>query len=799
MIEDLRHAGRVFAKHPAYLLTAMLTLAVGIGFTTATFSVLNAVLLRPLPYKEPDRLVELVERALPRFPHFRVSPGHYLFWRDRATAFEGIGAWELQSVNLDTGSGGPERVRADRVTANMFSLLGVAPAAGRGFSEADDREGAPIVALLSYGAWQRRFGGRADAVGRAVFVDRKPATIVGVMPRGFGFLSEDAEMWVPMAFTAKDRQNYGSHYMTAVGRLKPGVTLDRAVADMHAVSQQLAEVNPGSKGWDVQLFGLQDYMVTDVRTTLYVLLGAVSLVLLIACANVANLLLVRGAARQKELAIRSAIGASRTRLLRQLMVEQAALATLSAAAGVLMAAWLLRLMLAMVPDALPRQEGVVIDGRVLAFALALSALTPILFGLLPALQSSRPNLRALLAAGGRSGASVPARRVRTAIVVAEIALATMLLVGAGLLLRSFTRLLNVSPGFVPARAILAGVSLPVEKYRRGGAARALLRRLSRTDPRAAAGERRRHRDADADGQRLHHRTRDRRAADPRGRQAVDALLRREPGLFRGDGDSPSQGAPPDRRRPPRRRAGQRDQPDHRRALFPRAGSDRTPPQDWPGGRRLARDRRGGRQRQAARARRAGLGTGLRVVPAASLLRGVLAGGADPRRRSVRGRAGAAGDPAVDGSGPAARASADAEQPGRRHRPAAALLHMLIGLFSAAALLLAAVGIYSVMAYTVGLRTQEFAIRIAHGARRSDIMRLVLRGAFVMSAGGIAGGLIAAWLMRRFVDSLLFGVTAADTATYAGVAVVLAAAALAASAIPALRATRVDPLTALRAE
>jgi putative ABC transport system permease protein len=386
VIEDLRHATRVFAKHPAYLLTAMLTLAVGIGFTTATFSVLNAVLLRPLPYKDPERLVQLIERVEPRAPQFAVSPGHYLFWREHATAFDGVAAWAAQTVNLDTGSGGPERVRADRVTGNMFALLGVEPAAGRALSDADDREDAPLVAVLSYGTWQRRFAGRADAVGKTVFFDRKPATIVGVMPRSFVFESAETEMWVPIRFAGRDRQNYSSHYMTAVARLKAGVTRERAGTDMQTVSRRLGEANPGSKAWSVVLFDLQDYLVQDFKTTLYVLFGAVSLVLLIACANVANLVLVRGAARQKELAIRSAIGASRRRLLRQLMVEQVALASLSAAAGVLMAAWLLRLTVAILPDTLPLQQGIAIDGRVLGFALVLAVVTPLLFGLLPAWQ-----------------------------------------------------------------------------------------------------------------------------------------------------------------------------------------------------------------------------------------------------------------------------------------------------------------------------------------------------------------------------------------------------------------------------
>jgi putative ABC transport system permease protein len=799
VIEDLRHAARVFAKHPAYLLTAMLTLAVGIGFTTATFSVLNAVLLRPLPYKDPERLVHLNERVQPRPTEFAVSPGHYLFWRDHTTAFEDVAAWASQNVNLDTGSGGPERVRADRVTGNLFALLGVEPAAGRAFAEADDREDAPLVVLLSYGTWQRRFGGRADAVGKTVFFDRKPATIVGVMPRSFVLESADTEMWVPMRFTGRDRQNYSSHYMTAVARLKAGMTLERANTDMQTVSRRLGEVSPGSKGWDVRLFGMRDYLVQDFRTTLYVLFGAVSLVLLIACANVANLVLVRGAARHKELAIRSAIGASRLRLLRQLMVEQVALATLSAAAGVLMAAWLLRLTVAILPDDLPVQQGIAIDGRVLAFALALAVLTPLMFGLLPALQGSRPNLRSLLAAGGRSGMSVPARRVRAAIVIGEIALATMLLVGAGLLVRSFARLLEVSPGFVPARAILAGVSLPADKYPEGEPRdRFLAGFLERTRalPRVGAagitmampmvsdlstG-------LEIEGQPI-----------PAEGKPLTAFYGVSPGYFAAMGIPLLKGrllSDDDRRGAPRV------------TVVNQTIAERYFPGQDPIGHRIKVPQGGGGWREIVGVVGDVKQRGLAESNGAQVYESYLQ---QPSFATfslvVRTRE---DDPAA--VTPELRAilrSMDPDLPLARVRTLQSVVDAtvrpqrfsttLIGLFSAAALLLAAVGIYSVMAYTVGLRTQEFAIRIAHGARRSDIVRLVLRGALTMSAGGIGGGLAAAWLMRRVVDTLLFGVTAADTATYAGVTVVLAIAALAASAIPALRATRVDPLTALRSE
>ena len=465
LLQDLRHAARALAKHPAYFVTALLTLALGIGFSTAMFSVINAVLLRAQPYREPSRLVVLRERSLPQFPQFSVSPGHYLFWRDHNTAFEGIGAYGADNANLDIGDGSPERVRADRVTANLFPLLGVNPLFGRGFLDADDRDGAPRVVLLSYGVWQRRFGGQRTVVGQAIRMDREPATIVGVMPPGFVFPSVDTEMWVPMAFTGSERITYGSHYLSAIGRLKPGATLQSAEADMTVVSRRLAEtVDPGSKGWEVLLFDLQAFTVEGVRRSLYVLLGAVTLVLLIACVNVANLLLVRGAARHRELAIRSAIGASRLRLLRQLIVEQLALATVSAVGGVLIAAWLVRALLAMVPDALPRQIEIGVDGQVLAFALGLAALTPLLFGLFPAVHSSRPDVRALLATGGRQGSGAPAQRVRTALVIAEMAFAMVLLVGAGLLIRSFGNLLDQSPGFRPDHAVVAEVSLPADKY-----------------------------------------------------------------------------------------------------------------------------------------------------------------------------------------------------------------------------------------------------------------------------------------------------------------------------------------------
>jgi putative ABC transport system permease protein len=468
LLQDLRQAVRVLLQHPGYLATALMTLALGIGFSTATFSVVNAVLLRPLPYANPEQLLILRERNLPNFPQFSVSPGHYLWWCEQATLFDGIAAWGSNLRNIDTGNGEPERIRADRVSANLFQLLGVSPALGRAFTEEDDAANAAPVVMLSHGAWQRRFGG-SDVLGQTIRMDRQAVTIVGVMPATFVFPAADTEMWMPMAMPAAERQRHGSHYLSVVARMKSGVTFERAQADLAAAAKRLEQAMPDGNniGWEVLAYPMHEYSVRTVRGALVVLFGAVSLVLLIACVNVANLLLARGASRQKELAIRAAIGASRGRLVRQLFIEQVTLATPSAAAGVLVAAWLLRSLLALLPDAMPRQADIKLDGQVLGFAVVLVFLTPLIFGLFPALQASRPDLRDLLAATGRQGSSAPTRRVRRALVVAEIALALVLLVGAGLMIRSFGNLASVSPGFASEAAVTVNINLPSERYAEG--------------------------------------------------------------------------------------------------------------------------------------------------------------------------------------------------------------------------------------------------------------------------------------------------------------------------------------------
>jgi putative ABC transport system permease protein len=799
LLQDLKHASRALLNHPGYLVTALLTLALGIGFTTAIFTVVNAVLLRPLPYSDPDRLVRLLERNPPRFPQFSVSPGHYLFWTEQATAFEGIGAWTSRNLNLDIGSDDPQRVQGLRVSTNLFPLLGVAPVVGRTFTDAEGTSQASAVALLSYGTWQRRFGGRADTVGRTIRLDGQPVTIIGVMPESLRFPSRETEIWVPLALSPEEQSAFGSHFLGAVGRLKPGITREQAARDMEAVSRRLEEFNPPSAGWSVLLFDLHAFTVEGVRASLVILLAAVTLVLLIACANVANLLLARGASRHKELAIRSSIGASRARLLRQLLVEHVVLASVSALAGVILAAWLLRILLAMVPDALPATTSVTLDRQVLAFALGLALLTPLLFGLLPAIQGSRPDLRAVIATGGRQGSGGPAARTRTALVVAEIALAMTLLVGAGLLIRSFTNLIDQSPGFEPAQAIHAELSLPIERYPRGEARERVIANLL-AGVAAAPG-------VEAVGLTMpmpmisdfNSSFEVEGAEMPPEARPLTLFYAVSPGYFAAMGIPIVKGraiTAEDRRDGPRT------------VVISQALAETHFRGVDPIGRRLRVTQGDDEWREIVGVAGNVKHAGLDERPRASVYEGysqhpyfsafslVVRTTSDDPAAIVPGvRAVLRG---LDREIPLARVRTleglvDATTRDKKFSTA------LIAVFGAAALLLASVGVYGVMAYTVGLRRQEFAIRVVHGAQRKDILRLVLQGSAVTALAGIAIGTVAVRLVGGMLQGLLFNISAADLPTYVCGALILGGSAMAASALPALRATRADPASALRGQ
>jgi putative ABC transport system permease protein len=798
MPQHVRHAIRALLAHPGHLATTLATLTLAIGFNTATFSVINAVLVRPLPYSEPDRLLRLVERRLPQFPRFSVSPGNYLAWRDRTTAFSAIAAWTGYGATLDTGSGDAERVVSQRVTANLFPLLGVSPVLGRGLTAEDDAADTPDVVVLSYGAWQRRFGG-AGILGRQVRVGGRPVTIVGVMPAGFSFPGVTTEMWFPMAFSAEERQRFGSHYLSAIARMKPGVTIDAARADLNRIAAQLAEEHPDDdRGWDVLAFALKDYQVGDVRPALLVLLAAVGVVLLIACANVANLLLARGSARARELAIRTALGAARSRIVGQLLVESGLISLTSAVLGIGLAAGMLRGMLALLPGALPRQETIGLDPPVMLFALGLAVVTPLLFGVLPARFAARTDVRSLLAAGGRQGATVPARRTRNLLVVTELAMAVMLLIGAALLMRSFARLSAVSPGFDADRVVLADVSIPSLKYPSDQSHTVffstLVDRVKRLPDVEAVGLTE---SVPLVGDYVS-------GFEIEGQPPVNATDRPSANFYAVNGGYfAAMGIALVRGRVPNDTDTASTMPV---SVINEQMAHRYFPNEDPIGRRIRVSQGKGEWSEivgiVGDVKQYGLDSKTTaqvyqpyrqhayfngftlVVKARSANSAAIVSGLRAAVRSV--------DPGVPLARVRTLESIVSDSIGSQR-----FATVLIGLFGGAALLLAAIGLYGVLAYTVGQRSQEFAIRVAHGADRMAVLRLVLGEGLRMSLVGIGIGLLGAVLARRFLAGLLFGIDAGDPVTYAVVAGSLLAVALLATAIPALRATKVDPIAALR--
>jgi predicted permease len=461
-MNDLRIAWRVLRKNPSYALVAILTLGIGIGAATAVFSVLNAVVLRPLPFANPDRLVLIRDAAPPRFPEFSVSPGRFTEWQARTRAFETMGAVQNATANL-TSTGDPVRMRGALASATIFPMLGVAPLRGRTFAAEEDRPGADGEVILTEGTWRARFAADPNIIGRKILLDDKPTTVIGVMPATFTFPSPTTEFWVPIALTDQQKQQYGSHYISVYARLRPGVTIEAARADIERAAREI-ETLPGNKGWTALVFPYLDYVVRNVKASLWVLAGAVALVLLIACANVANLLLARGLGRQRELAVRAALGASRARLLRQMLSENLVLGSAGSLLGLGIAFAILRAVTTSASVTLPRLQTIGVDGATLTFALVLAGLTPIVFGLLPAFQISRTRLRDVLAEGGRSGSHGMRARTRAALIIGEVALAVVLVASSTLLLRSFARLRAVSPGFDTTHELVVAISLPNSRY-----------------------------------------------------------------------------------------------------------------------------------------------------------------------------------------------------------------------------------------------------------------------------------------------------------------------------------------------
>jgi putative ABC transport system permease protein len=803
---DIRYGLRTLARTPGFTTAAVLALALGIGATTAIFSVVDAVLLRPLAYDRPQRLAVVLHRGTGP-----VAPANFLDWRREASAFEGMGAADYWQPNL-SGTDRPERVLGLHVTADLIPLLGVRPLLGRLFTAEEDQPGREHVVLLGHRLWQRRFGGDPGAVGRRITLDGQPHTVIGVMPRGFEFppfWAAGAELWAPMPL-ADRAANRNARSLRVFGRLAGGATLAQARTEIATITARLEKAYPGTNG-NVMVRSLDDMVVGNVRAALLVLLGAVAFVLLIACANVAHMLLARAAARHKEVALRVALGASRARVVRQLLTESIVLASIGGLAGLALAAWGIRALIAISAGSLPRLETAGLDLRVLAVTLAVSLLTGIAFGLAPALQASRSDLGASLREGERGSTTGGGRhRLRRLLMGSELALALVLLVGAGLMIRTFAALRAFDPGFQPGHVLSAVVSVTGsragEPARRVAFYRDVVDRI-RGLPGVASASAINHLPLAGDiwGFPFNVEGRSRPAPGQTPTATYRVVL---PGYFGTIGLPLARGRDFDGR-------------DDLGAPGVVIVNEWMAERHWPGadpiGERITLDDPDkdpawltvvGVAGNAARSRWAAAPEEEMFLPflqarkyresphsAYTYMTVVVRASGDAAAFGPSLRA------AVWGADPDVTVSAvqTMDEVVARSTASPRFYLLLLGTFAAVALALAAVGIYGVMSYSVARRTNEIGIRMALGARPSDVLRLVMREAVTVTAAGAAAGLAAALALTRLMAGLLYGVAATDPATFAGVCVVLTLVALTATYLPARRATRVDPLTALRYE
>ena len=797
MINDTRFAFRQLAKSPGFTLVALLTLALGIGATTAIFTVVNTVLLRPLEYPHPEQLAVIQETG---GDEKAVSPPNFLDWEKSSTTFAAMSAIRGFSYNL-TGGAEAQRIIGGRVTAGFFNVYGVAPLLGRTLLPGEDASGRNLVLVLGYGFWQRQFGGATDILGRTLQLNGQTYTVVGVMPASFQ-RSGNAEFWTPMAFSPAERApNYrGAHYLRVYGRLKSGVSLEQAQAEMSAIAAQLTDkFSDTNKGRGIKLTALHEFIVRDVRQVLVVLLGAVSCVLLIACANLANLQLARATVRLREISIRAALGASRARIFRQLLTESLCLSLAGGILGVLVARWGLDALIALAPDSIPRAKEIGLDGPVLAFTLLVSVATGIFFGLVPAWQATRLNLVNALKDGGRGQQDGSRGRLRQSLVVVEVALSLMLLVGAGLLARSFLKLSSVNPGFNPANATAVSLTLPAGKY--GEPAQQLAfatqaaEKFGALPGVTAVGLT--HSLPLVGGDAYNFFVKD-RPVPPAGEEPSTNYFAVTPGYFKAMGIRLLRGR-----------------------YFAESDGVKSAPvciiNEMFARKHFANEDP--------------LGQRIQITNGNTEFREIVGIVADVKDGSlsevVVEQAYDAFPQAPDNhlnfiirtDGPASPAflqmlrpqvfAVDRDQPvsgikaqnnivaGTVERPRFATT--LLGVFSAVALVIAAVGIFGVMAYTVSQRTGEIGIRMALGASRSNVLRMVLGQGMVVVLLGIGAGLVACVALTRVMQSMLYNLNARDPLTFTLIAIGFTLIALLACLLPALRATKVDPLVALRAD
>jgi len=793
----------MLVKKPTFAVVVVAALAIGIGANTAIFSVVNSILLRPLPYREPDRLVMVwMDNKRLNVDQDIHSYANYADYRDQNQSFEQLAALQGISVNL-TGIGEPERVIGAMASHAFFEVAGVDPVIGRTFAIEEEVPGQDRVVVLGYGLWQRRFGGDASILGQEILVSDVKRTVIGVMPAGFKFPQRDAdELWVPLPVDANRKNSrYGFGYYV-VGRLKPGVTIEQARADMNAIAGRLVDQFPDLAGYGVNLVPLHQQIVGKVRPALLVLLGTVAFVLLIACANVANLLLARAASREREIAIRTALGAGRLRLVRQMLTESILIAVLGGAAGLLIANWGLKALVALSPEDIPRRDQIGIDLPVLGFTLLISLVTGLMFGLAPAFQASKLDLNESLKEGGRGASgSVQSRRVRNALVVFEVAVSLVLLIGAGLMIRSFIRLQRVDLGFNPDRLLTMNIQLSRTRYQGAQSAaffRELIERVQALPGVEAAGA---ITAVFIEGlPNSSYFTIEGRPPVPAPQQTEAPIDFVTPTYFRTMGISLLKG----------RELTEQDGPNSPPVVVI---NDTFARRYWPGEDPLGRRLKFGDASSnapwltivgvVADMRRTGFDfeprcetflpyTQRQFIGFLSL---VVRTAADPRAMATNVR-----DTvwAMDRNQPVSHIRTMDQQLGgmiaqRR------LNTVLFGLFAGVALLLAAVGIYGVISYSVTQRTHELGIRMALGAGRAEVLKLIVGNAMTLVGAGIGIGLIAATALTRLMATLLYGVSATDPVTFAVISVILAGVALGACFVPARRAMKVDPMIALRYE
>jgi putative ABC transport system permease protein len=801
----IQHAIRSLMKSPGFALASIAALALGIGANTAIFSLVNAVLLRPLPYKDPSELVMLWQQP-PTGGMNDMSAADFQDWRDRNHSFAQMAAITGAAFNLTTGDR-PEKVSGLQVSSSFFSALGVMPALGRTFLPKEETSGADHVVMLSDGLWTRRFGRDIGVVGRQISIDRQNYTVVGVMPPGFQFDGPDYALWTPLVLDP-NRANRNFYFLQAVARLKPGVTVEQARTDLDTISRQLALEYPKSnQNWGAGITLLRDHVIGNARTAILILLGAVAFVLLIACSNVANLLLVRAAGRQKEFAIRTALGAPRADIVRRMLTESMLLAAVGAALGILLAHWIIAALIAQHPGYIPRLNEVAIDARVLAFTVFISLLTALLFGLIPASQSANIDLNDVLKEGGRGSSGCREMRTRGVLVVSEIALAGLLLIGAGLLIRSFAALASSSTGYPTANLLTTNTTVQEDQYASEQQMAADFERAVqriRTIPGVLASASATNIPVGGWNQGRVF-TIEGRAPKSASEILAAGYLSVTPEYFHAVGLQLRKG----------REFSAQDRSGAPNVVII---SESMAKRYWPG-----EDPIGKRILSASRQFR---GHGLGVpVP-----REIVGIAADVQHLQESAEVGSEMYvPQSQNTLPftyfVVRTSGDSmrlAQPITRavneilkDSPVAAVRTIedrlaesfsrprfqmfVLGIFAAGALLLAAMGIYGVIAYSVTQRTQEIGIRMALGASSNQVLALVLSNALKLALLGIAFGLTAAFACTRLMTTMLYNVGPTDFATFAAVSALLISTSVAASLIPAWRASRTDPARTLRSQ